>query len=95
MRIRNVKANAAMCPFISLGLAGELAIRAMEPIESESPNIRSASVSILGRGWGPPGGCNCRRWGEFGIWSFLKLCGYFFAEDFVDSWPKLLLDQEE
>jgi hypothetical protein len=44
IRIRNVKTKARIWLFISSGLVGEFAIRAIEPIESERPKIRSESV---------------------------------------------------
>src|SRR5438093_13505062 len=46
-----------MWAVISPVLFGGFAISAIEPIESESPKIKSASVSIRGRGWAPPDCC--------------------------------------
>src|SRR6266704_6970060 len=42
---------------ISSVLFGGFAIKAIEPIESDNPKIRSASVSIRGRGCAPALGC--------------------------------------
>src|SRR5712691_11219385 len=56
---------------ISALLFGGFAIRAIEPIESESPKIRSARVSIRGRGWTPALGCCIVRSQDIvAIWSF-------------------------
>jgi hypothetical protein len=46
-----------MCLLISAGVFAEVVSRAMEPIPSETPKIRSASVSIRGRGRLFPPGC--------------------------------------
>src|SRR6266516_2155058 len=71
MRTKNVYANASMWVVISPVLFGGFAIRAIEPIESESPKIKSACVSIRGRGWAPPV-CCCigASSGIVCIWSF-------------------------
>src|SRR5712691_4008985 len=50
MRMRKVNMKASMWLPISPGLVGELAMAVTEPTESERPKIRSARVSILGRG---------------------------------------------
>src|SRR6266849_1161833 len=71
MSTKNVYANARMWVVISPVLFGGFAMRAMEPIESESPKIRSARVSIRGRGWTPALGCCIDRPQEIvAIWSF-------------------------
>jgi hypothetical protein len=50
MRTMKEKVNASMWLFMSLGVVGGEAIRAIDPIESERPNTRSERVSILGLG---------------------------------------------
>src|SRR2546428_13988641 len=68
---KNVYANASMWAVISALLFGGFAIRAIEPIESESPKMRSASVSIRGRGRVATLGCCIDRTQEIvAIWSF-------------------------
>src|SRR5689334_19335834 len=60
-----------MCVVISPVLFGGFAIRAMDPIESDSPKIRSARVSIRGRGWTTAFCCCIDRLQEIvAIWSF-------------------------
>src|SRR5207244_12943323 len=69
---KNVYANASMWVVISPVLFGGFAIRAIEPIESESPKIKSASVSIRGCGWAPPVCCCIGvSSGIVCIWSFV------------------------
>src|SRR6266567_4779231 len=71
MSTKNVYANARMCVVISPALFGGFAMGAIEPIESESPKIRSARVSIRGRGWTTPPVCCIDRPQEIvANWSF-------------------------
>src|SRR2546422_5867369 len=64
MRKRNANEKMRIRLFISLGVVAEVGSRAIASIASESPKIRSARVSIRGRGRrGPPAsaGVECSR----------------------------------
>src|SRR6267143_3317757 len=80
-----------MCVVISPVLFGGFAMRAMDPIESESPKIRSARVSIRGRGWTPALGCCIDRFQErvaicsFGGATFIVLHFRLLRSTFMDS----------